>query len=259
MNLKFSTRSDIPKHDTLGNTKDWIDKVLVNGKVPRRIHVKFNWAFQKTLDTPIDLMYRGSSDIRGSAPKCTLPENFGRMAKTLRFNTAFTTSLSLPAGFGENAETFSFFTNYSTISLPPNCGRKATNLKYCFRYCSRLTTLNLPDGFGAKATDISYCFYNCTRLTTLNLPDGFGAKAENLKSTFSSCRALTTITGNPNFKVSVDFSNCPLTTDSAMVIINGLQTVTTAQTLTLNATTLAALTDEQKAVATAKGWTLASV
>ena len=42
-----------------------------------------------------------------------------------------------------------------------------------------------------------------------------------------------------------------------MVVINGLQTVTTTQKLTLGATNLAKLTDGEKKIATDKGWTLA--
>ena len=42
-----------------------------------------------------------------------------------------------------------------------------------------------------------------------------------------------------------------------MVVINGLQTVTTTKKLTLGTTNLAKLTDEEKKVATDKGWTLA--
>ena len=42
-----------------------------------------------------------------------------------------------------------------------------------------------------------------------------------------------------------------------MVVINGLQTVTETQTLTLGSTNLAKLTDAEKKIATDKGWTLA--
>lgn len=42
-----------------------------------------------------------------------------------------------------------------------------------------------------------------------------------------------------------------------MVVINGLQTVDTTQTLTLGTTNLAKLTEEEMAIATEKGWTLA--
>ena len=102
------------------------------------------------------------------------------------------------------------------------------------------------------------CFRDCTSLTSLTLPAGFGQSATRFVECFRSCTSLTTITGNPNFKVSVSFVDCNrLTHDSLMVIINGLQTVTTTQTLTLGTTNLAKLTDEEKKVATDKGWTLA--
>ena len=69
---------------------------------------------------------------------------------------------------------------------------------------------------------------------------------------------LTDITGNPNFKVSLNLSYCEnLTYDSLMVVINGLQTITETQTLTLGSTNLAKLTEEEKQIATDKGWTLA--
>ena len=48
-----------------------------------------------------------------------------------------------------------------------------------------------------------------------------------------------------------------LTHDSIMVVINGLQTVTEAQTFTLGQKNLAKLTEADKKIATDKGWTLA--
>ena len=92
----------------------------------------------------------------------------------------------------------------------------------------------------------------------MHLPSGFGQKATNLVNCFSNCTALKTITGNPNFKVSLSMSACTkLTHDSIMVIINGLQTVTSSQTLTLGTENLAKLTEADKKIATDKGWTLA--
>lgn len=43
-----------------------------------------------------------------------------------------------------------------------------------------------------------------------------------------------------------------------MVLINGLANVTTAKTITFKTSTYNTLTEEQKAVATSKGWTIAS-
>lgn len=57
-------------------------------------------------------------------------------------------------------------------------------------------------------------------------------------------------------KEIIDFSKCSkLSAQSVQSIIDGLATVTTAQTLTLNSAII--LTDAQKASITAKGWTLA--
>ena len=92
----------------------------------------------------------------------------------------------------------------------------------------------------------------------MHLPSGFGRNASGLQNCFNNCISLTTITGNPNFNVSLDLSYCEnLTHDSIMVVINGLQTVTETQTLTLGETNLAKLTEADKQIATDKGWTLA--
>ena len=57
-------------------------------------------------------------------------------------------------------------------------------------------------------------------------------------------------------KVNIDFNRCSkLSAESIQSIIDGLATVTEAQTLTLNKAIT--LTDAQKASITAKGWTLA--
>ena len=131
-----------------------------------------------------------------------------------------------------------------------------TNLKYGFTNCTNLVTLTLPAGFGQNATDITLLFNNCTNLVTLTLPAGFGQNATTTTNCFNRCVSLTNITGNPSFKQSISLSNSTkLTHESIMVIINGLQTVTTTQTLKLGSTNLAKLTEAEKQIATDKGWT----
>ena len=61
-------------------------------------------------------------------------------------------------------------------------------------------------------------------------------------------------------KVSFDLSNSTLLSESELVkILNNLSDLTnsSSQTLTLGTTLLAKLTDEEKAIATNKNWTLA--
>ena len=171
-------------------------------------------------------------------------------------------SVSLPAGFGQAATSLSScFENcvaLMSLSLPTGFGQAATSLSNCFENCFTLTSLSLPAGFGQAATNVTRGFYGCVSLVSLVLPTGFGQAATNLGLCFYACVSLADITGNPNFKASLDLSGCTkLTHDSLMVVINGLQTVTTTQKLTLGSTNLAKLTDEEKKVATDKGWTLA--
>ena len=154
-------------------------------------------------------------------------------------------------------------TSLTSISLPEGFGSTAVDIGACFYNCISLTSLTLPDGFGQNATIMTYnrrigCFQNCKALESLHLPSGFGQNATGLQNCFNNCTALKTITGNPNFKVSLSLSSCTnLTHDSIMVVINGLQTVTEAQTLTLGSENLAKLTEADKKIATDKGWTLA--
>ena len=179
---------------------------------------------------------------------------------------------------------FTYCNSLTSLTLPEGFGQAATNLRGCFMSCKSLTSLTLPEGFGQAAKIIDDFVSLCTSLTSLTLLEGFGQAAERMYNTFAYCKSLTsltlpegfgqnstlnlncfvnctsltTITGNPNFKVSLDLSNSTkLTHDSLMVVINGLQTVTTKQTLTLGSTNLAKLTDDEKKVATDKGWTLA--
>lgn len=172
------------------------------------------------------------------------------------------TSVSLPAGFGSAAASLSgcFARCYAlaSVSFPAGFGQNTTNLSRCFASCSTLTSLSFPAGFGSAAMNVNSCFVGCVSLVSLVLPTGFGQNATNTGNCFQACFSLTDITGNPNIKTSFTFSDCTkLTHDSLMVVINGLQTVTTTQKLTLGTANLAKLSDAEKKVATDKGWTLA--
>ena len=199
-----------------------------------------------------------------SLTSLTLPAGFGQKATTLEycFYEFPLTSLALPDRFGQNVTNlngcFYYCTALTSLALPDRFGQKATTLEYCFYYCTALTSLALPAGFGSAATNIGSCFYKCSALISLTLPAGFGQNATNIVNCFFGCSQLTNITGNPNFKANVDFSSSKkLTHDSIMVVINGLQTVTSKQTLKLGSTNLAKLTEADKKSATDKGWTLA--
>lgn len=218
-----------------------------------------------------DRFGQNAENLRACFSQCialsslTVPEGFGQNAENLAycFNNSAWRSLTLPSVFGQGQANlgycFSSCIYLSSLTLPAGFGQNAKNIEYCFNACYELSSLTLPEGFGSVATNIRSCFYACHKLVDLHLPEGFGQNATRfVTNTLAHCIKLTNITGNPNFKASLNLSSCTLLThDSLMVIINGLQTVTTTQTLTLGATNLAKLTDAEKKIATDKGWTLA--
>lgn len=116
----------------------------------------------------------------------------------------------------------------------------------------------------------TWAFRGCTALTTLDASDGSDWSAIARYSDFvRDCTSLTTIVGTitgigasvTTASYSPNFSSCPLTADSAMVILNGLTDLTgkTSKTLTLSSTTKAALTAagiDYDTIASAKNWNI---
>ena len=143
-----------------------------------------------------------------------------------------------------------------------------TNMASMFSSCSGLTSLDLT-GFDTSAvTNMGEMFRNCSGLTSLDLT-GFDTSAvTNMGNIFSGCSGLTSLILGPNFfktpnVAMVNFSYSPkwindtvvtsLVTNSYDRATAGLRTMR----LQLSTNTKAALTDEQKAAITAKGYTIA--
>ena len=128
-----------------------------------------------------------------------------------------------------------------------------TNFDSAWKGCSSLTTfpmLNL-----SKGTYFSGAWYSCESLTSI--PQLDLSAGTDFSNAWSWCNHLTTLGGFGAIKENFDLSSCPkLTVESLMNVINQAATVT-GKTMTLGSTNLAKLTDEQKSVATSKGWTLA--
>lgn len=117
--------------------------------------------------------------------------------------------------------------------------------------------LKLP--FKENITDLTRTFYNCTSLTYINVEGWDLSKVTSASYTFDNATALTDIDGNfSGIKINISFGSCPLTNQSVTNVINGLEQVTIKRTITFSSTTYSTLTQEQIALATSKGWTVAS-
>ena len=120
----------------------------------------------------------------------------------------------------------------SLTSVPQLDTRNVTSMNRMFNYCSSLTSV--PQLDTSKVIEFSFIFNNCISLETIHMF---------------------------NMKVNFDISSSTKFTREALVeIINNCYDVTTLNKtakLTMGSTNLAKLTDEDKLIATNKGWTLA--
>lgn len=131
---------------------------------------------------------------------------------------------------------------------------KTTNMSSMFSYCGKLSTV--PQFDTSKVTNMSNMFNYCDSLTTVPSFDTVNVK--NMDYMFDYCSALEQIhmiNINANLRIN---SSTKFTREALLEIIGNLKAQTSGnKTLTMGATNLAKLTDEDKAIATNKGWTLA--
>lgn len=148
-----------------------------------------------------------------------------------------------------------FYYCTSLTSVPEMDTSKVTNMQSMFYECRLLTTVPLMDT--SNVTNMETMFSGCKLLTTI--PPINTSRVTRIEFMFNSCSSLTDLGGFTGLKCNLDLSPCTaLTHDSILNVINKAADVTASPaTLTFGSTNLAKLSDEEKAIATNKGWTLA--
>lgn len=199
----------------------------------------------------------GNFDVVYSGSKPTTMGGVFNSKKTLTSITSFGIDTSAVINYS-----YMFYNCATMASVDVNSFNTAvaTTFSNMFVLCTALTALDLSSFDTANVDNFGGMFWQCKNMKKLTLSSKFDmVKAKTVGNMFGSCAALTTITGGTlkNLSVSLSLSACPLDHDSAVRIINGLATVTTAQTLTLSDTTKVLLSDTEKAIVVSKGWTLA--
>lgn len=146
-----------------------------------------------------------------------------------------------------------FYGCNSLTAVPQLDTSKVTNMSNMFYNCNSLTAVPLYNT--SKVTNMSQMFWHCSSLQTIPAYDC--TNVTNVNNIFASCSSLKSILMT-NIGVSLNISSSTLFERADLVtILNNLKTVTSTEVLTMGATNLAKLTDEDKAIATNKGWTLA--
>ena len=139
---------------------------------------------------------------------------------------------------------------------------KVTNMSGMFNRCSKLTSLDLSHFETSNVTDMSYLFGSCSSLTSLNLS---GLNASNVTYTermFYNCTSLETINCDglklPNINLNnIRLNTCQkLTVDSIVGLLNALPTTTNGYSFQIGTDNIVKLSEEQKSIATNKGWRL---
>ena len=148
-------------------------------------------------------------------------------------------------------------------TIPKLDTSKVTNMDSMFFDCTSLTTI--PQLDTSSVTHMYNTFDNCSSLKSIPMLDC--EKVTHIDELFgmSSIKTLTDLGGFLNLQVNLydSLNHLPnLTVQSIMNVIDNLYgflgggDYPVRRTLELGATNLNKLTDEQKAVATNKGWTL---
>lgn len=158
------------------------------------------------------------------------------------------------------ASTFAGCTSLTSFSTPSSVTSIQTS---AFEGCTSLETLSFPS---SVVTVQQSAFKNCTGLTSISFAGNanIATMQASTANPFYGCTALEEVQVPSGFSYNLFLSNGTqyytnvLTHDGIVNLINNLYDYTggTAHTLTIGATNLARLSTEEKAVATAKNWTL---
>lgn len=137
---------------------------------------------------------------------------------------------------------------------------------YFIYNCKSLKRVTFEDGFCGKYSTtclFSYTVCNCANLEYIYLPASIDMDDNAITTATyhigSGCPNVTTVELGQGYKQTLYLSNMPnLSHDNLLQNLNALADLTgqTAKKLVLGSVNLAKLTDEEKAIATNKNWTL---
>ena len=232
----------------------------------------------KTLTLPDNMTLANVTNMRQSFTSCRSLQSLD----TSRWTLANVTDMS--GCFQDCSSLKSLDTSKWTLA-------NVTNMYFCFGGCGSLKSLDTSKWTLANVTDMSHCFRQCLSLREIDLSSCNITNCTGWNACFASLTRLETL------RIGlIDFSPCGsidlfmwgtnpreltgtlrgirndfravssrMTRDSCMVVINGLETVTEAKTLTLGVNNKPVslggkgadpISDDDLKIATDKGWTV---
>jgi surface protein len=146
-----------------------------------------------------------------------------------------------------------FYKCFSLKAIPELDISNVTDMSDMFNYCQELKSIPLFDTSNVKIMNSMFAY--CQSLKTI--PQLNMKSATSVSSIFNTCYLLLNLNITNIYKSLKINSTVLLSYDTLINLLNNLMPVETTQTLTLGTTNLAKLTDEDKMIATNKGWSLA--
>lgn len=165
--------------------------------------------------------------------------------------------------------------NVTTMNSMFQYNRKLTDIKFNFRTpnltnigtmfdgCNSLVSIDLSMMDTSKVTDMFAAFNDCRNLTYLNLSNWNMSAVSNINRMLDGLGNLTTLIMDgalfPKKDLDIYLSNSNnLTVESLISVLNALPQLDSGEShyIQLGSTNIDKLSDDQKAIATNKGWTL---
>lgn len=240
---------------------------------PPRLYVNFPNQGSTVLTPTSDYVNLPTHD--GDNWTCNIGKNHPFDSFASMFNTkASTSNLQITSiKFGEMDTSmvnslngmFQGLTNLTNIEGLENINTSnVTSLYDVFGSCKKLTSLDISSWDTSNVTRITSMFVGCNALETLSLPQiGVEERYMSTYDMFTGCTKLANIPSCGEIHNGIDFTPCPLTLDSAKVVLNALSTpYNGAQTLKLSDSTKALVNADTDTLALVEqkrsmGWTIA--
>ena len=150
--------------------------------------------------------------------------------------------------------TVKMFNNCENLtSIPLLDTSNVSSMNGMFSHCGSL--ISIPELDTSNVRDMAGMFSYCRNLTTIPRLDVHNVS--NLSNMFEYCNKLTSI-GLYGFIYSIDITPTALEHDALVAFLNQAGTTNIGNVkITMGSAKLALLSDEEKAIATNKGWQLA--
>ena len=263
----------VPAGTKLTGMPDLVDQIQTGGLEPNTSELALH-SYSSThidvnriivADTSQMTSFDGFLENNGNMTSVTFPPNFAPNATNV--NSFFREcnsikNINIPPNFAPNATTFDFFcyscSNLSSFEYSEDFGQKAESIKEFFWNCQKLSSVVIPPNF-ANAKYVGNLVGNCRQLTSITFPSNFGHKVISswgFVYMINYCDNLTEIYGDLALSVDFAIENPNVSHDSLIRVLNSIPTVTESRSLKLGNTNIAKLTDEEKKIATDKGWNL---